>query len=105
MLRFIVVALLASVVSLAGCAQSTSQQYAAASDAFSLTTNTVVDAYNAGVIDRTDLEDYQRIAIPVDALLDRIGAALIAGEDVPESWLDRLDALLAQLELIAGEAQ
>lgn len=87
--------LMCCTVLLASCAQlSDSQRYEIASDAYVAVTTNVTEASRMGLIGLTELEDYDRIRVPLSAILDRIGDTLESKQGVPSDWWSRLNYLL-----------
>jgi hypothetical protein len=98
------------VMLLASCTQgpisddmSPSQQYALLRDAHSFTVNRMVDAYDAGYIDRAELADFAVHANAADLLLDQFRRSI--DDDEPFLHTDRLVVMLDTMRAQAEEVE
>lgn len=106
MLKTISIVLAVCAVILGGCAQLTdSQRYDLANTAYVETTETIIRLSERGVIGLDELEDYNRIRVPISAMLDRIDEQLQDGQEISGNTWERLDYLLDAAYSALGESQ
>ena len=100
------IGLLALAVACGGCQLSGPQQYIVASESYSAAVRTITTLSKAGIIPLADLERVQAVSDRLDAALDEMRDAVVAGNALAADWYFRqAQKLLDELIVLQLRAQ